>query len=518
MGADKVILAVAGQVSRPEVLYSVGMSEQYQRMLTERYMHLPGARIMATGQPYVVRDVMTEPAYAHLREYYVRESVRGLALFATRHAVGETIIGAVIPDAPAASELIGVLGLYHTEPLDPDPLAIHLTGVLSDVIAARLCNKIIYDEREFFRRQAELENTYEISARLTAGVAHDFNNVLGATLAVVGLASSLGQERQKELYETLEGQVLQGAQLARALLEISRPVSESDERRCELVSSAHKAVTMVATTAHPGCSITVSKERRELWAAVSQMAFSRILLNLLLNAVQAVGASARGHIEVRFRSQETRCEVEVDDNGPGVEKGLEERIFRPFESYGKEGGTGMGLSTARGLAEQVGGSLQLRLREGPGACFVVTLPLAIVPVIAPRASSPSRAMGVGGRVLLAEDEPLQRMMFANALTKAGYTVDQKDQGERARQALLEGEYDAAVLDQRMPGATGFEIVRELRERGSHLPVVMVSGFDVRDRKSQPADLVSTRIVRKPLSGEQLVVELEELLREEAARV
>jgi CheY-like chemotaxis protein len=177
----------------------------------------------------------------------------------------------------------------------------------------------------------------------------------------------------------------------------------------------------------------------------------------------------------------------------------------------------MGLSTARGLAEQVGGSLQLRLRQGPGACFVVTLPLAIVPVIAPRASSPSRAMGVG-RVLLAEDEPLQRMMFASALTKAGYTVDQKDQGELARQALLEGEYDAAVLDQRMPGATGFEIVRELRERGSHLPVVMVSGFDVRDRKSQPADLVGTRIVRKPLSGEQLVIELEELLREEAARV
>ena len=97
----------------------------------------------------------------------------------------------------------------------------------------------------------------------------------------------------------------------------------------------------------------------------------QILVNLLLNAVQA--APDRPSVHVLVRAEGAGVEVLVEDEGPGIAKALLPRIFDPFFTT-KSTGTGLGLSLSYDLAEQLGGSLSAGNREGGGACFSLWLP------------------------------------------------------------------------------------------------------------------------------------------------
>jgi signal transduction histidine kinase len=99
------------------------------------------------------------------------------------------------------------------------------------------------------------------------------------------------------------------------------------------------------------------------------------LLNLLLNAADA--CAGKGHVTVRARSRDGGVSVTVEDDGPGVEASVQERLFEPFVTTKDVGkGTGLGLAVCRGLVEAVGGAITLDAGAARGARFVVDLPRA----------------------------------------------------------------------------------------------------------------------------------------------
>jgi len=106
---------------------------------------------------------------------------------------------------------------------------------------------------------------------------------------------------------------------------------------------------------------------------VDRMVLKEALLNLLINAQQAIGDG--GRIEVRVESDGRHGTIVVADTGPGVPEGLREKIFFPYNSN-KKGGSGLGLATARQILRQHGGALTLDENPGGGARFTVQLPLA----------------------------------------------------------------------------------------------------------------------------------------------
>jgi signal transduction histidine kinase len=103
---------------------------------------------------------------------------------------------------------------------------------------------------------------------------------------------------------------------------------------------------------------------------------TQVLLNLVLNAGAAVASRAGGgRVVVRARRAGDRVHVEVEDNGPGVDPAVRDRLFEPFVTTKDVGeGTGLGLAVCRGLVESVGGDIALDARYEGGARFVVTLP------------------------------------------------------------------------------------------------------------------------------------------------
>jgi len=512
LGLHQAALIAGGKAQRPEVIYSRGVDEGYLAFVVEQYMNLPGARIMVSGQPFVVPDVREHPAYAPILDRFERAGIRALVLFAQREPAGPA--SRLAAGDAANTELFGVLAAYHSEPVIVDPVALALANCVSQHVAALLWGHRVRRDRDFYERMAVLERSHDAVSVMTAGVVHDFNNVLGAVLALVSLWPGLSEDARRVMQAKLRTQAEQASRMTRSLLDIFRPRGPvAQDAACELVSQTQRAVLLTSATAHPDTRIEVTSQNPEHWGRIDSAAFSRIILNLMLNAVQAMGSRSGSRLSVKIRDEDDSCLVEVDDNGPGIGSGEEERIFEPYVSIGKGSGTGVGLAAARGLAEQAGGTLSLRHRSGPGACFVISLPKAApAPEPAPSAPVPvPLASPTLLPVLVAEDEALQRALFARSLREAGFEVFECGSGDEAIDALLNRTFGAAVIDQRMPGATGLAVLRRMRAAGQTIPVVMVSGFEVEQQNLLGPDFANTRVVRKPLSGAALVAVLREML-------
>lgn len=116
---------------------------------------------------------------------------------------------------------------------------------------------------------------------------------------------------------------------------------------------------------------TVTFEGEEVEGMVDPAILSRILRNLVFNALEAM-AFGPGEIEVRVRASKEDVVIEVADRGPGIPQGDLERIFEPFVSK-KAGGTGLGLALVKRWVEAMGGVIEAKNREGGGALFIVTL-------------------------------------------------------------------------------------------------------------------------------------------------
>jgi signal transduction histidine kinase len=268
--------------------------------------------------------------------------------------------------------------------------------------------------RELRRTRAGLDRADRLAlvGRLAAGVAHEVGNPIGAMLAYLELAArdpGLSLSSRSHLARAArEGERVRG--ILRQLLDFSRPPRAASEP-FDLLSLAEEAAELVRVQ-HETRGIAIEVEREEATPAAlgDPAAVLQILLNLLLNAAHAVGGTEGGRVSVVVRSAHlyaragdgdgvsTRRRAEPDaveclvaDDGCGIEATDRDRIFDPFFTTKPPGqGTGLGLSTAARMAEEMEGSLQLgEPPSGFTTAFVLRLPAAL----APAAASAARARG-----------------------------------------------------------------------------------------------------------------------------
>jgi CheY-like chemotaxis protein len=220
----------------------------------------------------------------------------------------------------------------------------------------------------------------------------------------------------------------------------------------------------------------------------------RVFLNLVLNARDAMPGGGRIIIETAngvLGEKEARehgaapgpaVQFTITDTGGGIDAETMAHIFEPlFTTKGNGRGTGLGLSTVRGIVRQNGGEVQARSSPGHGTTFTVSLPQAAPASGISDAATPESPRPDAGSetILLVEDEGNVRHLFAHVLGERGYKVMEAAHAEEALDLLARhrGGIDLLCTDLVMPGISGRELAERIRLRQPDLRVVYMSGYN-----------------------------------------
>ncbi len=341
------------------------------------------------------------------------------------------------------------------------------------------------ERRERAERKLRRAQKMEAVGRLSGGVAHDFNNVLGV---ILGCASVLERRYPgDEAVEMIRQSATRAARLTSQLLAFSRsqlvkaePVelgAAVDEIRAMITPALGARVELEIDVADP---VTV---------LASEDAVQQILLNLCLNARDAMPGG--GRLRLRARRVELQAgdveglaagawgQLTVEDDGVGMSEDVRERVFDPFFSTKGEDGTGLGLSSAHGIVHQFGGTLEVRSAPGDGARFDVYLPAHDGPP--PPAATLGRAAptpaGRPARILLVEDDPLLRHVVRDILSQGGHQVREAGRPSDALRLLDEGPPPELLLtDVVLPEMSGRDLAARVRDLAPGMPVLYMSGY------------------------------------------
>src|SRR5687767_11985108 len=234
------------------------------------------------------------------------------------------------------------------------------------------------DITEELRLRSQLIHSERLSAvgQLVSGVAHELNNPLQSILGFTELL--IDAEERPELRRDLEqvrSEAIRAGKIVRNLLAFVR--RSSSERTMGSVNDIVKTTISLRSYEFGSANIRLFESYAEELPAVvvNPEEIQQVILNLILNAEQAMRAAHRGGtLTVTTKCVDAMVTIEIQDDGPGVPAALAGRVFEPFFSTKEVGeGTGLGLSIAMGIAEAHGGTLTLVPTE-KGACFRLALP------------------------------------------------------------------------------------------------------------------------------------------------
>lgn len=351
-------------------------------------------------------------------------------------------------------------------------------------------------------------NRFEALGLLAGGIAHDFNNILATILGGISLAkdnrdySALGDAEQACL--TAKGLTKQLLTFAKGGVG-SRIVAATPELLQDSVKLAAAGTNTVVTVDAPDSTWPVEVER-------SQML--QVFQNLIVNALQAMPPEPHApRIQLRAANITAApeqiaglatgdyVEVEVRDNGSGIQPEHLEKIFDPFFTT-KKHGTGLGLATVLSIVRKHGGQIAVDSTLGTGTVFTVFLPRAgqAVEVQARRAAS--LRFGTG-RVLFMDDDEKICALSANMLQSLDYKFDIAKNGEEAiklyqRYLNIGRPYDVVIMDLTIIGGMGGEeCFRVVHDLDPEVRAIVSSGYDNDDMAKRFLDLGFCGYLTKP---------------------
>ncbi|MCH3960765.1 MAG: transporter substrate-binding domain-containing protein [Solobacterium sp.] len=244
----------------------------------------------------------------------------------------------------------------------------------------------------------------------------------------------------------------------------------------------------------------------------------KILLNLLTNAVKYTPAGGKVLLKVQTVPEEgkpTETIIQVIDNGIGISKEFLPHIYEPFlqedNTGGESSGTGLGLSIVKNLVDIMHGSIEVESTKNQGTCFTLHFHFACAPESLPHKTvSQSDDILTGRRILLCEDNSLNREIAKEILQRKGMIIESAVNGEEGLQKYKASEeyyYDAILMDIRMPVMNGLDASRAIRRSGREdadtIPIIAMTANAFEDDIKQCLDAGMNAHVAKPIDPETM---------------
>jgi len=393
----------------------------------------------------------------------------------------------------AKDKIIGVLGISSRSPREFSAGDHNLMIAIGRQVATTIDKVHLYEEtckayEDLRRTQEQLLQSEKMSAvgQLISGVAHELNNPL---TAILGYAQLLEQEpleqRHRDFVEKLHRQARRTHRIVQNLLSFARQ-RKPQKTEVDLRTVLEDTLALRDYDLRLN-NITVERDYQArlpmVYADAHQV--EQVFLNIINNSVDAMLDAANGGVlRARIFAEHGHVCTEVRDSGPGIRD--PKRIFDPFyttKSIGK--GTGLGLSICYGIVKEHGGEIVAVNHPEGGAAFTVRLPLAAEPKpAAPAGWTAGGSALLRGRVLIVDDELSVLEFEREVLLGVGAEVVAVDSGDEAIACLGAEEFDAILLDGKMPGRwDGPDIYRWVEEnRPAMTQRVLLAVSDMSDAK------------------------------------
>jgi PAS domain S-box-containing protein len=376
---------------------------------------------------------------------------------------------------------------------------------------------VLHDVTERKKLQAQLIFADRLSSlgTLAAGVGHEINNPLSFVMANLGFveeeltAGTTSTEEMVSVIRDCQSGVKRIAAIVRDLRTFSRSDRDETPVEIDVAKCVSLACSMAANEIRHRARLTrIIEEVPGVMGQESRL--GQIVLNLLINAAQAIPAGQVADNEVRVRvfspSSDNVC-IEVSDSGSGMTPEVQARIFDPFFTTKPVGGSGLGLAICHGLVTAMGGSIVVKSAPKAGSTFTVTLPVGqgAGPTPAEHLKAAAKAPDRHGKILVVDDE--ERLVAAivrvlsptqevRAVTSAKDALALFAAGER---------FDMVLSDLMMPEMTGMDFYEQLERSmpDQALKVIFMTGGAFTEQAAQFIGRFPQRVVSKPLDLAEL---------------
>lgn len=445
-------------------------------------------KVVEMGEPVLVDDIASDPRFNKANDpQYGNGSFICMPI-----RVGDRVIGVI---NMAKKREAGAGDLIRPQPfssIDLQFLNALMTYIGYAVDNARLLEEAqqsasqlqgVVDDLKSTQAQLVRGETLRAMGQLSSGMAHHLNNLFAVILGRVELLLGKVQEAGiRRSIEIIQRTAQDGAEVVRRVQRFSRVQPVSDAVAVDLNQLAQEVVELTRPRWHDeaqlrGSRIEVAMDLGTIPAAAGEPAPLReVLMNLLLNAADAI--TQAGRITLKTWTQDQRIFCSVADTGGGMSEEVRRRALEPFFTTKGPKSTGLGLSVAYGAVQRYGGTLTVESAEGQGTAVEISLPPASAAAVAKPVGGSKTAPAVPMRILVIDDELQVRSTLAEMLEEQGHTVTQAPSG-REGIGLLEANpemVDVVVSDLGMPDMTGWDVARAIQERWPTLPVGLITGW------------------------------------------
>jgi signal transduction histidine kinase/ActR/RegA family two-component response regulator len=452
-----------------------------------------------------------QPVWTTWRTYYLWTSITYLA--------GASVAGIAV-------KLVGAVSVYAAFIITPIIAIIYFTykTYLKNVEAsAEKAEQARHNVEELSRYIAEQERIREqftqvekMSAvgQLASGVAHDFNNTLAGILGRAELMLRRAKDPEtKRGLEIIVQAASDGAKTVKRIQDFARQrrnhdfvpvaidqllIDINEITRPRWKDRAQSGNVHINLNLQINSAASVMGDASEL---------REVLVNMVFNAVDAMPEG--GRLTLAAEERDGSVEISVSDTGIGMSPEVRSRIFDPFFTTKGNAGMGLGLAVCYGIIQRHEGGIEVESEVGRGSTFRIRLPLAEakVPTVNEPATTPRLTLvpiSNSPRILVADDESSVRELLGDILESEGFEVTLAENGNDALKLFDAGSFHALFTDLGMPGMSGWELARAIRERNSEIPLAVITGWGEAVGSTEQEEAKVDWVVTKPFSISRIV--------------
>ncbi len=386
-------------------------------------------------------------------------------------------------------------------------------------------------EREHQAEHIRRAQKMDALGKLTGGIAHDYNNMLGVIIGYCQLLEeTYNQQEHQELFsyiEQISHAADRGSKLTKKLLSFTRHKSSNDKSvNINSLLKYEKDILEKTLTARIKL---IYKLKDDLWSVrLDSSELEDVILNLSINAMHAINGNGQITIETQnvfldeFSSQQYQVEkgnyvtLKLSDTGSGMDDVTQDRMFDPFYTTKGDKGTGLGLSQVYGFVQRSNGSINVTSKIDHGTEILLLFPQNIDidnnNHTTDLVQSDKEVNLNGNEVILSvDDEPALLRLSKELLERYGYQVICAENGKQALEKLKNNSVDLLLSDVIMPEMDGYQLANEVQKLYPEIKIQLASGFSGYSDEKNINDNLKKNMLYKPFNSKKLLLNIRELL-------